>query len=813
MNNNQVTVLFLNQDLSNYYYTLRLDTNSVSGTNPLTINADAGLPVEYSDSLEAESTVLMTFNAYGVLLKKCTYELHGNADSGLEPVCIITVPAVKIMSSLKNSIFTVDSAVFLQADVTNGESISNVGFFANGLLLGEDSIYPYSYNWENATAGIYFISAIATDSFSNTFISDTIPLTVYTPVQVSITEPANNSYFREDSSVFIEATITGGLGPVQNVSFFVNDTIIGVDAESPYNILWNNLIPGNYELKIIATDSAGNTGESEIIQVTVTYEYKILISSPADNSFAEENSMLTIVAFVYGETSPIQKVAFLANDSILAEDFDYPYAHSLSLLTGSYYFMVIATDSAGNIDTSDIIRATVYTPVSTTILSPPDSSVFNRDSSIIIIADVSGGMGPVQKVEFFSDGGEIYEAVDTPYFFMWNNAPEGLHALGVIATDSGGNTVSSEFIHIRIFIPISILLTAPAGNSIYSEYSSVNLQASVSGGNGSVQRVEFFADSLKLMQDSLSPYSFTWDSVVAGNYNLIAIATDSTGNDAVSQTVPITVSKSCSASGSVLREVWTNITGTSVSAIPLNTSPDFTSQLTMFKAPENAGNYYGQRIRGYICVPVSGNYTFWISSDDKSELWLSTDDNPSNKVKIASVPGYTSSLQWSKYSTQKSAPKNLTAGKKYYIEALHKDGSKADNCAVGWQLPDGVYERPIPGNRLSPFIISAPPPVIEVDAGGDIKKMDGKKGELMVYPNPSTGQFNLELCIENFEEKSIAIEITDSFEKLVYEKRPDKMGGCIREEIELNSDLPLGIYFVKVIMEEKVSVTKMILTR
>jgi hypothetical protein len=45
----------------------------------------------------------------------------------------------------------------------------------------------------------------------------------------------------------------------------------------------------------------------------------------------------------------------------------------------------------------------------------------------------------------------------------------------------------------------------------------------------------------------------------------------------------------------------------------------------------------------------------------------------------------------------------LTAGKRYYIEALHKEGGGSDHCSVGWTLPDGTDERPIPGKRLSPW--------------------------------------------------------------------------------------------------------------
>ena len=70
-------------------------------------------------------------------------------------------------------------------------------------------------------------------------------------------------------------------------------------------------------------------------------------------------------------------------------------------------------------------------------------------------------------------------------------------------------------------------------------------------------------------------------------------------------------------------------------------SPNTTDTLPSFEAPTNWADNYGTRLRGYITAPVTGSYTFWVASDDKSELWISTDDDPLNKVKIASVPDHT----------------------------------------------------------------------------------------------------------------------------------------------------------------------------
>jgi len=166
----------------------------------------------------------------------------------------------------------------------------------------------------------------------------------------------------------------------------------------------------------------------------------------------------------------------------------------------------------------------------------------------------------------------------------------------------------------------------------------------------------------------------------------------------------------------ILREVYTNITGTSIANLTASDKfpyyPDLRTYQTNFEAPTSFGDYYGTRMRGYLIPPVSGYYSFWIASDDNSQLFLSTDESSYKTRLIAYVSSYTSSRQWDKETNQKSEAIYLEAGRRYYVEALHKEGSGGDNLAVGWQLPDETYERPIPGNRLQPYVISTNAPEI-----------------------------------------------------------------------------------------------------
>ncbi|UYZ61208.1 DUF6443 domain-containing protein [Hymenobacter latericus] len=157
--------------------------------------------------------------------------------------------------------------------------------------------------------------------------------------------------------------------------------------------------------------------------------------------------------------------------------------------------------------------------------------------------------------------------------------------------------------------------------------------------------------------------------------------------------------------GQVLWEYWGNYSGT-IADVPVNTPPHRTELRGLLEGPSHISDSYASRLRGYVYPPETGDYTFWVAGDDNCELYLSSDDNPTRKTLIATVPGWTSERQWSWYAQQRSAPVRLEAGRRYYVEARQQEWGGGDNLAVAWQLPSGTFEGPIPGNRLAPLVVS-----------------------------------------------------------------------------------------------------------
>ncbi|MEE8308111.1 MAG: alkaline phosphatase, partial [Gammaproteobacteria bacterium] len=160
--------------------------------------------------------------------------------------------------------------------------------------------------------------------------------------------------------------------------------------------------------------------------------------------------------------------------------------------------------------------------------------------------------------------------------------------------------------------------------------------------------------------------------------------------------------------GTILYEIWEDIGGEAV--LYLTGSPDYplnpssSTELSSFDAPVDRGEYFGGRLHGYLHPETSGDYTFWIASDDSSELWLSTDDSPANAVLISMVSGWADHLEFDSFNVIPSGPISLVGGQKYYIMALYKEGWGGDNCAVAWQGPDSPEREVIAGYYLSPFM-------------------------------------------------------------------------------------------------------------
>jgi hypothetical protein len=112
----------------------------------------------------------------------------------------------------------------------------------------------------------------------------------------------------------------------------------------------------------------------------------------------------------------------------------------------------------------------------------------------------------------------------------------------------------------------------------------------------------------------------------------------------------------------------------------LNNNPSFGS----------LGDNYGDVVSGFITPAVSGDYFFFLASDDASELDLSTDSSVVNATTIATEPGCCHGFLEPDASNNTGqttpTPISLKAGTPYFIRAFHTEGGGGDYVKVAWRL-------------------------------------------------------------------------------------------------------------------------------
>jgi hypothetical protein len=118
--------------------------------------------------------------------------------------------------------------------------------------------------------------------------------------------------------------------------------------------------------------------------------------------------------------------------------------------------------------------------------------------------------------------------------------------IGFNGTFSGANTAPTSFAINGVTCAganqaPTVSLTSPATGSTFQAGANIALAATAADPDGTVAKVDFFAGNTLLGTDTSSPYTFNWQNVAAGNYVMVARATDNAGTFTNSSPVDVTV--------------------------------------------------------------------------------------------------------------------------------------------------------------------------------------------------------------------------------------------------------------------------------
>ena len=238
--------------------------------------------------------------------------------------------------------------------------------------------------------------------------------------------------------------------------------------------------------------------------------------------------------------------------------------------------------------------------------------------------------------------------------------------------------------------------------------------------------------------------------------------------------------------GSIVQTFFEDIPGNNVADLTTDPKfPDFPdSELVLYEFnTDEHGDNYGATLRGYLIPPVSGQYKFWLASDDAGQLFLSPDSSNTSLAQINEISGWTTPQNWE----TPSIPVNLVGGQAYYIEVRFKEGGGRDHASVAWQGP-GFSQQLIPGKFLAPYFQNYAPRLeqanysVQADAYAgttigtvhpiDVNSEDTHSGFSIVSGNgsggfeidPVTGRISIAVrgAISVGQTHNLEIEVTDS---------------------------------------------------
>ncbi len=482
--------------------------------------------------------------------------------------------------------YAIGAEIFLSADVADVDgTIENVSFLVNGALVGLATEEPYNVRYSFRDEDVSFIVAESTPDqlFSNVTVlvedNDGNLAVVTTPVliapltrrlpKIDITSPESGSIFGLGSEVVLQGRLRTVDVEVDSVQFYEDQQLIGLVGQAPFEIRRvpeeagtrvyeaiahysfdvSYVFPGPPPLEVVVPTLVSDiSDESKSVTLSAAGPFVQLLN-PSEGDLLSLNQPITLTARAIASNAGGLSVQFFVvenNDlvTIGSPDTSAPYSVEYTPATTGFKSIFARVEETG-VGTTDSNRSEVNVILDTTpavtLTSPAEGSNFSLGNPITLTADVTS-TGSLITVDFFANGFLIGSDADFPYSFSWTPPSAGRFSLTARVNQEslGSSTSPGREITVNPNQAPAITLSASETGIIVGD--RVTFTASASDSDGTVVRVEFFANGVSLGQVSAPPFTVDWVPEFSGAFEISAVAEDNFGNQATSMSLFVTVS-------------------------------------------------------------------------------------------------------------------------------------------------------------------------------------------------------------------------------------------------------------------------------
>jgi hypothetical protein len=308
----------------------------------------------------------------------------------------------------------------------------------------KDGIYElhFSSDWNN------IITAKKISSLSETFSYLDQPSRDREPPTLMVSSPQNRTY--PEGGILLQFTLNE---PVSQISYSIDGRTNVTIAEN--STILPVLSDGSHYIVVYATDLAGNTGASEMIHFTVdTQPPNISLLSPQNKIYNTSEIQLTFtanerIAWAGYSLDGQEKIAISRNQA------------SIGLSDGVHSIEVFAYDSAGNTASSAQVHFTIDTmPPEILLLSPQNQTYDTAKLPLSFTLNETASW-----IGYSLDG---QETVTVNGNTTLTGLARGSHNITVYATDSAGNTGSTDTTYCSLPVSFPTLWIAVAVSIVAS---------------------------------------------------------------------------------------------------------------------------------------------------------------------------------------------------------------------------------------------------------------------------------------------------------------------------------------------------------
>jgi hypothetical protein len=426
--------------------------------------------------------------------------------------------SVWITNPTEGTALTAPVDLVIDATATDSDgTVTRVEFRANGGSLGQDTNAPFSFTWTNTTAGIYALTAIATDN-SNTRATSA-------PVNITINNPSTTT-----TNTLI------GLGSTWK--YLDDGSDQGTDwiapafddagwASGPGQLGYGD---GDEATVVNFGPNAGNKYVTTYFRRSFVVENAALVQTLTVNILRDDGAVVYIngqEAFGLSMPSPHNYLTYATEASEYF--FNAVDVSPGMLVTGTNVIAVeVHQGSAGSSDMSfELELSAVIAPPSNfaplvTITSPPNNTTFAAPANVSLAANASDPDGTVTNVAFYQNGVKLADDAVAPYAFAWNPVPAGVYALTAVATDGQGLSATSTVVNLTVSTntaaPTVVSKTPPPGIVTNLTSITVNFSKPVIG----VDAADFLVRGVPAtsVSGSGSNYTFSFPQPTYGTVNI-----------------------------------------------------------------------------------------------------------------------------------------------------------------------------------------------------------------------------------------------------------------------------------------------------